>query len=61
MMIIYVLLKIIKNSLEFYNMMMIIMIVRSGLIPYLNYNIEQYYDIDIIIIQSNYLFLFVLL
>ena len=61
MMIIYVLLKIIKNSLEFYNMMMIIMIVRSCLIPYLNYNIEQYYDIDIIIIQSNYLFLFVLL
>jgi len=42
LMIIFVLLKIIKNSLEFYNLMMIILIVRSGLIPYLNYTIERY-------------------
>ena len=42
LMIIFVLLKIIKNSLEFYNLMMIILIVRSGLIPYLNYTIESY-------------------
>ena len=52
---IFVLLKIIKNSLEFYNFMMIIFIIRLGLIPYLNYNI------DITIIQYTLLFIFGLL
>jgi len=54
--IIFVLIKINKNSLEIYNWLALILIVKTALVPYMFFTYEQNTDLSIIIINSSLVF-----
>ena len=54
--IMFVLIKINKNSLEIYNWLALILIVKTTLYPYLNFTYEKNIDLNIIIVNSTLVF-----
>ena len=59
--IMFVLIKINKNSLEIYNWLMLILIAKKALVPYISFTYEQNIDPNIIIVNSTFLFVLTLL